>query len=280
MFFRAIVQQWLRQNAQQSVQQMLRDGLASAVGRPPSAEPPPPCNIVVTCALSLESGGLVDLLEDSVTTRCGTWTEYAGSVGGKRLVIADTGVGMENARVVTNELLTTHRPQWLISSGFAGGLVAGVDRNHIVIATEVIDERGRLQALPGSWGASSPSVHLGRLLTVDRLIRLPADKRELAERWQALACDMETAGVLQSCRANSTRAVVIRIISDGVDDQLSAEIEAVVDKKSLAQKFGAVTGAILRRPSSVKEMWDLRERALVASDRLAKFLVEIVAQLP
>ena len=56
-------------------------------------------------------------------------------------------------------------------------------------------------------------------------------------------------------------------------------IEKILEQQSLAQKLGAATGAVFRRPSSVKDMWNLRERALVASDRLAKFLTQLIPQI-
>ncbi|NQT40578.1 MAG: hypothetical protein HQ581_24005, partial [Planctomycetes bacterium] len=37
--------------------------------------------------------------------------------------------------------------------------------------------------------------------------------------------------------------------------------------------------AIWRRPGSVKDMWRLRENAMVASDRLAEFLAGMIGQL-
>ncbi|MFY9342078.1 MAG: hypothetical protein WAT39_06300 [Planctomycetota bacterium] len=46
------------------------------------------------------------------------------------------------------------------------------------------------------------------------------------------------------------------------------------------QTFGAVVGTLWRRPSSVKDMWKLKETALLAADGLAKFLAGLIMQLP
>jgi len=70
------------------------------------------------------------------------------------------------------------------------------------------------------------------------------------------------------------------VISDALDDELPPEIENLLHQQSLSGKVGAVAGSIFRRPSSIKDMWNLKEQALVASDRLAKFLGEIIALLP
>ena len=46
-----------------------------------------------------------------------------------------------------------------------------------------------------------------------------------------------------------------------------------------AVRFGAVIGSLFKRPSSIKDMWRLREQAAVAAGRLADFLDGIVVQL-
>ena len=48
---------------------------------------------------------------------------------------------------------------------------------------------------------------------------------------------------------------------------------------ALVWPFPGAAGAIFNRPSSVKDMWNLREEAIKASDRLAKFLEGTVEQL-
>ena len=72
----------------------------------------------------------------------------------------------------------------------------------------------------------------------------------------------------------------VRIITDTVDEELPKEIERMLDQKSLAAKLGAAAGAIWKHPSTVKDMWQLKEESLRASDRLARFLVGVVANLP
>jgi adenosylhomocysteine nucleosidase len=73
--------------------------------------------------------------------------------------------------------------------------------------------------------------------------------------------------------------LAIRIISDAVDDELPPEIEHLLKQKSLAGKLGAAAGAMLKRFSAAKDLWKLREDALKASDRLAKFLVGVTQHL-
>jgi adenosylhomocysteine nucleosidase len=91
---------------------------------------------------------------------------------------------------------------------------------------------------------------------------------------------MESIGVAQVCSGEKVRFLSVRVIVDTVERALPRDIDLLVNKKSTAGRLGAAAGAILRRPSSIKDMWQLKEDALVASQRLAKFLVGVVGQLP
>jgi adenosylhomocysteine nucleosidase len=154
----------------------------------------------------------------------------------------------------------------------------------VLMADSVADESGE----PLSVGikltpevlASTKGLHTGRLLSVDRLIRRADERRELHQQHAALACDMETFAVAQTCRDLNTRLLSVRIISDAIDDELPVEIENLLAQKTLAGKLGAAAGAVMHRWGAAKDLWNLREDALKSSDRLANFLRGVVRQLP
>jgi adenosylhomocysteine nucleosidase len=242
-----------------------------------------PCDIAFVFALGIESGGLVDALRNTETSRHTHGTEHAGKLGSREVVIVDGGVGQRAAARATIEAIKFYQPKWVISAGFAGGLDAALRRGHIVMADEVVNLAGeRLSVglkLDSQSLAGTKGLHVGRLVTVDTILRQPAERRRLAEQQQAIACDMETYAVAQACQQHHVPLLAVRIISDAVDDELPAEIERLLAQKSLAGKLGAAAGAILKRFSAAKDLWQLREDAIKASDRLAKFLVGIASQL-
>jgi adenosylhomocysteine nucleosidase len=234
-------------------------------------------------ALGIESGGLVDLLKGAETSRHPHGTEHAGKLGGREVVIVESGVGQKAAARATAEAIRFYQPRWVISAGFAGGLTDELRRGHIVMADEIANLSGQkitveLQVDRQSIAASK-GLHVGRLLTVDSILREPAERRQVAQDHQAIACDMESFAVADVCRQHGVPLMAVRVISDAVDDELPPEIEHLLAQKSLAGKLGAATGAILKRFSAAKDLWKLREDALKASDRLAKFLSGVVEQL-
>jgi len=159
----------------------------------------------------------------------------------------------------------------------------GLRRGDIGTADEIVSAKGDRLArglkLDRASLAATKGLHVGRLLTVDSILREPAERRRLADEHGAIAADMESYAVAEACRLSGVPFMAIRIISDAVDDELPPEIEHLLAQKSFAGKLGAATGAIFRRFSAAKDLWKLREDALKASDRLAKFLAGVVNQL-
>jgi adenosylhomocysteine nucleosidase len=144
----------------------------------------------------------------------------------------------------------------------------------------VVDEGGghceiQCSGLPESLAAAC-GVYVGRLLTADRIIRLPDEKRALGEKHGALAVDMETIAVAAVCRRRDISFLAVRAINDAADDELPRDVEKLLAQKTGAARLGAAFGSILRRPSSVKDLLKLQHNALEASDRLAKFLAELL----
>jgi len=286
MVFRYFLGNLLRETAQDKWQEMTEDAKAAAEKHAATR-----CDLLVATALPIEAGGLVDKLSDvSVLTGRG-YTERIGrfptSTEGDSLVvgIVETGPGADRAARAITAAIAARKPQWVVSTGFAGGLREGIERGHYLMADEIVRAASGEQLAVGLTMdkealAASPGVHVGRLLTVDHIVRDPDEKRRLGERHDALACDMESYAVAAACTEAKTRFLAVRIVSDAVNETLPKEISKLMDQKSSAAQFGAAAAALWNRPSSAKDLWKLKEDALQASDRLAKFLVGVIRQLP
>ncbi len=156
-------------------------------------------------------------------------------------------------------------------------------RHDLLMVDGLVDVEGNRLAIDlkvdPAAAAEMPNVHVGRLLTGDRIVGRPDEKRSLGAKHAAVAIDMETFAVAEVCRRRKVRFLAVRIISDGVDDELPPDMEKLIRQKTPLRKFGAVAGTLMNRLGSVKDMYRLKENALVASDRLAKFLASSIEQL-
>jgi adenosylhomocysteine nucleosidase len=232
-------------------------------------------------ALGMELGGIIDRLSGVVTTQAAGFKTHHGVWRDRGVLLVESGIGRRLASSAIAAVIDGHRPPWVISSGFAGGLAEEVARLDIVVGNSVADIAGQRMAIDLKLDpAGQKGLHVGRMLTVDRIIRTPAEKRALAAEHAALTVDMETYAVAEVCRRERTRFMAIRVISDSVADELPRDLERLIDRPTMAGKLGAAAGAIVRRPSSVKDLWNLKEQALLATDKLAVFLLGMIEQLP
>jgi adenosylhomocysteine nucleosidase len=290
-FLRVFLQRLAAEQVQQTVADSLhqsRQQQSDAPDGPRAATPAArdllPCHTGVVFAMAMESGYLEDRLAGLITIKGNGFLIRTGGLSGRGVAVMVSGHGQAAARRGTEALIAGHRPGWIISAGFAGGLQPHVKRGDMVMADGVVGEHGERMAIDlrmsRDEGAKHSNVHVGRLLTVDRIIRGGEEKRSLGQQYDAIAVDMETLAVAQVCQQQKQRFLAIRAITDGVDDELPRDVERLLNRPTMVRKIGAAAGSLLRRPSAVKDLWNLRESAITAAGGLAKFLEGVIEQLP
>lgn len=283
MWLRWAVSAWLKNEAQRRAQEAVSEAVMGRATAPDEADavdddPDVPCDVGVIFALGIESGGLVELLEKRVDTRGAGFRAHTGWLEGRRLVVMESGAGPQPAAKATSAMIAGHQPRWIISAGLAGGLVPQLAKNDLVVANSVANPTGERLVIDLKLQPEA-HLHVGRLLTVDHIVRTPTERHALHAAHDALAVDMESFAVADVCRREKTRFLAIRAVSDTADQELPADIERLLKQTTLSGQAGAVVGSIFRRPSSIKDMWKLHEDALLASHRLAGFLREVILQL-
>jgi adenosylhomocysteine nucleosidase len=219
--------------------------------------------------------------------RCDRLRKYSGGnlvfrgglFGEIRVALAQSGMGPALAKKATQALIDGHSPAWIISAGFSGALQAGMKIGDIVVASSIVDAEGTELAIDLKMPADpAKGLYVGRLLTLNRIVRTVDEKKALADRFAALAVDMESLAVAQICRQAKVRFLAVRVISDDLSADLPAEISSVVGSSGTV-RLGAAVGAIFKRPGAVKDLWRLREQGMDAAERLATFLEGVVEQL-
>lgn len=262
---------WLRQAAWQAGQEKLGEWKKAPPG---PAELPPP-DAAVLCALEVEAGALIDRMARKTRWQGEGFKAAFGLLGHVRTLVFQGGVGSAKAARAAGALLS-HRPPFVISAGLCGGLAPETKREDLYFAERVIDKAGRSWELDLRVDRAAllavPGRHVGTLLTNDRVVGKPAERKTLFETTHAGAVDMETAAVAEACAAAGVPLLAVRIVSDGAAEELPAEVEKLLAQKSTMGQVGAAFGAIWKRPGSLQDMFRLQQTALECSDRLAKFL--------
>jgi adenosylhomocysteine nucleosidase len=241
------------------------------------------CHVGVVYAMALEAAALEKRLTGVLSIRGKDFSAKQGGWKKNGVVVVSAGVGQKRAAQGTELLITGHRPRWVVAAGLAGGLRADLKVGDIVMPDCLLNENGDRLAIDFNL-ASQPSamqagLHVGALLTIDRVANKAAEKERLGRQHQAIAVDMETMAIAEICRREKQRFLAVRVIFDPLAQELPADVERLVRKSTLARRIGATAGTVLRRPSSIKDLWHFRETAIACSERLAKFLEGVIEQL-
>lgn len=211
--------------------------------------------IGVISAMTKEHEQLTDLLTDAHKEHEGTFYFTIGNVGANTLILMECGIGKVNAAVGATMLIRRYAPDCVISTGCAGGIDESLNVMDVVVSTQTTyhdvvipgSEHGQVQGLPSRFRAEEQLVetamslnHLptneqaemsqlrstirsGLICSGDQFI---SDQAELARIKQlfpeALAVDMESAAIAQTCFLLQTPFVSFRILSDtpGADNHL------------------------------------------------------------
>ncbi len=277
MPLRFLLSNFLQQAARARLGEMLE-------GRSPAAEPEidpatlEPPHVVVLCAMGIEAGGFIDRLRPTTFTLRGITCHYAQGEN-RPIAVLETGMGEGAARRGCLAAIEAFQPGWVVTTGFAGGLADGVSRGHFLMADRLRHTAGGELRTGLKLTSESPGLHIGALLTTNHMVTRREEKARLAEEYGAAACDMESYAVGEACRETGVRCMAVRIISDGWYEEIPPEIAKLSGAGDTTGKIGAAAGTVWRRPAVLKEMWQLRDRAVALSDRLAGFLAGVISQL-
>lgn len=171
-----------------------------------------------------------------------------GVLAGNTIRIATSGMGKVNAAIATTRLILEFKPDCIISSGCAGGLAPDVRQMSIVVSSEVCyhdvwcgegNEPGQVQGLPARF-ASDPQlyrkaletkcgavIHGGLICSGDLFVdSVEAARGILAANPEAIAVDMESGAIAQTCYRAGVPFISLRVISDTVTaDDRTAQYE-------------------------------------------------------
>jgi adenosylhomocysteine nucleosidase len=183
-------------------------------------------------------------------------TVTRGNYKGTDIVLAQSGIGKVNATICTQILIDLYKPEKLIFSGVAGGLLPNMRAGDIIIASHVVQYdmdltafgrrrgetpgRDRLiecnpdlvgkataafdDAFDGDEGA--PNLMLGTIASGDKFAQDTAMMRWLQREFAALATEMEGAAFGYTCHLSGLPFAVIRALSDSSSESANQDFES------------------------------------------------------
>lgn len=161
-----------------------------------------------------------------------------GRIGDNDIVLWQCGIGKVNAAVGAMQLIHQHHPDCILSTGLAGGIDASLQVMDVVVGAQTAyhdvycgmgNEPGQVQGLPARFDAhpallniaakvsqeSDLHVRQGLMCTGDQFITDRTRQAGIKEMYpEALACEMESAAIAQTCYLMHKPFLSIRVISD------------------------------------------------------------------
>src|SRR5690606_38633082 len=101
----------------------------------------------------------------------------------------------------------------LLSAGFSGALNPEMSIGDVVVANEITGPAGEQLSVDIRMEPDpKQGLYVGRIATVDHIVRSAAEKRSLAEQCGAIAVDMESLAVAHVAQDARLRFMAIRAI--------------------------------------------------------------------
>ena len=225
--------------------------------------------IGIICAMALEANAITDTIENKKIKNISGVDFVSGTIGGRETVVAVCGVGKVFAAICAEAMILEYHPDVIINSGVAGSLCRSIKIGDIVIAESVVqhdmdtsplgDPKGLISGiniinipcdkavaeyLKNCCDSLGIKNFGGVIATGDVFMSNEANKKEVADRFNAKACEMEGASVGQVCYVNKVPFCVLRAISDNADD--GAEITYETFAAESAKKTHAVIDKFIR----------------------------------
>ena len=178
---------------------------------------------------------------------------FQGTLSGKDVVIVRSGIGKVNAAICTQILADDFSVEGIINTGVAGALNKQINIGDIVVSSSVVhhdaniieDEgkesgmlfpRGTIQfsdesitkidadkaladrLIEGCKNIDGVKVFYGTVASGEQFISSKVARIEIGEFFNAYCCEMEGAAIGQVCYRNDVPFVILRAISDTIDD--------------------------------------------------------------
>ena len=205
-------------------------------------------DIGIICAMDVELAELSSAMDITMRKKISGVEFLYGNLAGKNVVCAVCGVGKVFAAICTEAMILNFVPGVIVNSGVAGGLSESLSVCDAVVAESLVqhdmdttyfgDPRGMISGINvvnfpcDEKLIQAVSRHIdghyitGIIASGDAFIADEEKKKDIADTFSALACEMEGAAIAHVCYVNKTPVCVVRTISDGADGDKVMSYEA------------------------------------------------------
>jgi nucleoside phosphorylase len=167
----------------------------------------------------------------------------------ERWLVVQSGPGAARAAAAAGSAIDAGA-DLLVSWGLAGALGVGIVPGTVIAPRRVLVEAEAPLPVDPAWHsrlallAAELGVHRGDLLTVAEPLESPAAKRAAAEATNAVAVDMESAGIAAAAARAGVPFVALRVVVDGVDDALPPGADGWIDERGRTRSSAVLRAVV------------------------------------
>lgn len=239
----------------------------------------PPAAIVAPMARELKP--LVARMRIRRRLELGPCDVLCGELGDAPVVLAHTGDGCVRAAQGMEALLERFPVRLIVVVGIAGGLSPSLTPGSIVIAQRVLDSSGPAPSPAAEWidrVLKKGGVTAATVVSTPHILCTPADKSRTRFRLQAqdpATVDLESATCARVASRRGIDYVVLRAVCDTSDETLPLDFNLCRDAEGSLQNSKVVWQALLR-PTSLRDLWELRRRTAKGAERMAQLVDDLL----
>ena len=174
--------------------------------------------------------------DDSTGERRNNKDFILGRNGDKDIVLQKCGIGKVNSAIGTVEMINNYRPDIVVSTGVAGGADDRMDVTDIVVGAEYCYHDaycgagcrvGQIIGMPAVFhspkdlvdkavaACDGKAVHTGLIVSGEWFVNTQNKMRAIIARFpKAVAVDMESCSIAQTCHIYGVPFISLRVISD------------------------------------------------------------------
>ncbi len=193
--------------------------------------------IAILVAMDKELDLLLNQMPDRTEIHIDETVYYSGKIGSNSIIAGKCGIGKVNSALNTYRLIRDQKPDLVINSGVAGGVDGSLNVGSILIADRVAyhdvwcgpgTEYGAADGFPQKFSPSPEVLEIGKqifknnddvkfglICSGDKFIHQAEEVIEIKNSFpDALAVDMESASIAQTCTKCGVPFAIVRVMSD------------------------------------------------------------------
>lgn len=211
---------------------------------------------------------------------------YRGKYENRDILLAQTGIGRENAEMTTRFLLENYPVTAMVSFGFAGALSRELRVGDVIVCSKLLCGNGQegtcfsdvnlVSLTVKSLGSTGLRFGEGSSLTMTELVSRPEMKQALGRAFPADIVDMESYWIARIASERQIPFIAVRAVSDTGQDSLPPFDQILMNGK---WRRGKAALHFISHPRHLIKLFALYRNARQARRNLTTVVGQLVSKI-